>query len=301
MFFSIFNFLQTEHLRTLFLQLGIRYIQLFRVDDFLALYDEMPTTPKILCIVVDENEHPQELMNKEERVRQQMSYGLQIVFLQRQSNQSNFQIKNDGNITIITPEKFFEQFRMEFETKSTPSQKSTNKFHQNVTSYYPQPTQKVIKFYHKNEPYFEFTNFFQGYPIVLDGKEWPATEHYFQAHKFTDPHLQETVRQLSTPRECYEFVRKPEVQHLIRRDWPQIKENVMYRAVKAKFTQHSVLRNMLLQTGDALLVEHTTSDNFWGDGGDGRGQNKLGLILMRVREELRNESGNVNNLYNPPF
>jgi hypothetical protein len=45
---------------------------------------------------------------------------------------------------------------------------------------------------------------------------------------------------------------------------------------------------MLLDTGNAILVEHTDNDNFWGDGGDGRGQNKLGHILMRVRDEIRN-------------
>jgi predicted NAD-dependent protein-ADP-ribosyltransferase YbiA (DUF1768 family) len=30
-------------------------------------------------------------------------------------------------------------------------------------------------------------------------------------------------------------------------------------------------------------VEHTDSDQFWGDGGGGKGQNKLGILLMRVR------------------
>jgi N-glycosidase YbiA len=42
-----------------------------------------------------------------------------------------------------------------------------------------------------------------------------------------------------------------------------------------------------LATGDAKIVEHTENDAYWGDGGDGSGQNKLGQILMEVREELR--------------
>jgi predicted NAD-dependent protein-ADP-ribosyltransferase YbiA (DUF1768 family) len=47
------------------------------------------------------------------------------------------------------------------------------------------------------------------------------------------------------------------------------------------------LREVLLGTGDAAIVEHTRNDAYWGDGGDGHGKNELGQILMRVREELR--------------
>jgi ribA/ribD-fused uncharacterized protein len=61
----------------------------------------------------------------------------------------------------------------------------------------------------------------------------------------------------------------------------------MLEAVRAKFTQHDGLKAILLGTGDARIVEHTTNDAYWGDGGDGSGENRLGQILMHVREELR--------------
>ena len=61
----------------------------------------------------------------------------------------------------------------------------------------------------------------------------------------------------------------------------------MYVALYAKFTQHERLTKMLLDTGDRKLVEHTTRDSYWGDGGDGSGQNRLGKLLMKLREELR--------------
>jgi ribA/ribD-fused uncharacterized protein len=73
----------------------------------------------------------------------------------------------------------------------------------------------------------------------------------------------------------------------LRRDWETVKVDVMREAVLAKFTQHPDLRRTLLATGDAALVEHTRRDAFWGDGGDGRGRNKLGRILMEVRARLR--------------
>ena len=63
----------------------------------------------------------------------------------------------------------------------------------------------------------------------------------------------------------------------------------MREAVLAKFSQHEDLRAVLLGTGDALLVEHTERDSYWGDGGDGSGKNRLGHILMSVRDELRRQ------------
>jgi ribA/ribD-fused uncharacterized protein len=61
----------------------------------------------------------------------------------------------------------------------------------------------------------------------------------------------------------------------------------MRKAVLAKFEQHPDLAALLVATGDARIVEHTDADSFWGDGGDGSGQNMLGRILMDVRARLR--------------
>lgn len=60
-------------------------------------------------------------------------------------------------------------------------------------------------------------------------------------------------------------------------------------AVYTKFTQHKDLKNILLSTGDATLIEHTNRDSYWGDGGDGSGQNWLGKTLMIVREQILTE------------
>jgi len=69
-------------------------------------------------------------------------------------------------------------------------------------------------------------------------------------------------------------------------DWDEVKLDVMYRVVLAKFTQHPDLRQLLMNTGDSILIEHTRQDAFWADGGDGSGENWLGKILMLVRGEL---------------
>ena len=60
----------------------------------------------------------------------------------------------------------------------------------------------------------------------------------------------------------------------------------MFDAILAKFTQHESLRPLLLSTSSAKIIEHTENDSYWGDGGNGKGKNMLGKILIRVRDEL---------------
>jgi predicted NAD-dependent protein-ADP-ribosyltransferase YbiA (DUF1768 family) len=63
----------------------------------------------------------------------------------------------------------------------------------------------------------------------------------------------------------------------------------MYQCVKDKFTRNQDLKEQLIATGNEELVEgNTWGDIYWGVS-RGRGKNMLGKILMRVREELRNE------------
>jgi ribA/ribD-fused uncharacterized protein len=66
-----------------------------------------------------------------------------------------------------------------------------------------------------------------------------------------------------------------------------VKDNIMREALQAKFKQHPSLRSLLLQTRDAELIEHTKHDSYWADGGDGSGKNRLGHLLMELRENLR--------------
>jgi ribA/ribD-fused uncharacterized protein len=141
-----------------------------------------------------------------------------------------------------------------------------------------------IEFYSVGDDYGELSNFAL-YPITLKGKRWPTSEHYFQAQKFLATQDQEEIRSANTPMLAARWGR--DRKRKLRRDWESVKIGVMREAVEAKFRQHDELRALLLATGDAILVEHTENDEFWGDGGDGSGRNELGRILMAVRERLR--------------
>ena len=147
---------------------------------------------------------------------------------------------------------------------------------------------EVINFYSVSDEYGCFSNF-APYPIELDGKRWPTSEHYFQAQKFDDPQHQESIRREKSPMIAARMGRDRKKK--LRRDWESVKVSIMRKAVQAKFTQHDNIREVLLSTVDAKIVEHTENDNYWGDGGDGSGKNMLGKILMEVREELRADTG----------
>lgn len=148
---------------------------------------------------------------------------------------------------------------------------------------------EVINFYRVADDYGCFSNF-APYPIQVDGKQWPTSEHYFQAQKFEDSEHQEAIRKTKSAMIAARMGRdrkKP-----LRRDWESVKVEVMRKTVRAKFTQHEDIRRVLLSTGDARIVEHTENDSYWGDGGDGSGKNMLGHILMEIRKELRSEVAN---------
>jgi ribA/ribD-fused uncharacterized protein len=73
----------------------------------------------------------------------------------------------------------------------------------------------------------------------------------------------------------------------LRRDWERVKDDVMCRGVLRKFETHADLRAVLLGTGDEEIVEDAPRDSYWGIGASGTGKNRLGQILMEVRETLR--------------
>lgn len=143
---------------------------------------------------------------------------------------------------------------------------------------------KTIYFYReREEPHGCFSNFSK-HGLELDGKSWPTVEHYFQAMKFVGTPHEEVARLAKTPMD---------VKHIgndrsrpLRSDWGQVKDDVMRRAVRAKFEQNADIGDVLLSTGDAHLVEDAPNDYYWGCGADRTGKNRLGIILMETRGAL---------------
>ena len=92
----------------------------------------------------------------------------------------------------------------------------------------------VINFYYVDEPYGEFSNF-ASFPIEIDGRTWPTSEHYFQAQKFAGTEHEEFIRSEPSPMIAAKMGR--DRNRPFRSDWDLIKDDVMRLAIRAKFTQ----------------------------------------------------------------
>ena len=129
---------------------------------------------------------------------------------------------------------------------------------------------------------YRFLSNFYTSDIEYNGLVFMSAEAAFQAQKC--PSIARSFTRLSPNRAK---ARGRSVQ--LRNDWETVKDDIMYEIVKSKFTQNQDLKRQLLDTGDEELIEgNTWNDTYWGmDIRTNRGKNKLGKILMRVREELR--------------
>jgi ribA/ribD-fused uncharacterized protein len=149
-----------------------------------------------------------------------------------------------------------------------------------------------IRFYRANEkPYGAFSNLFRR-PIVFEGQEFATAEHAYQTGKARRPAVANWIRMAPTGALAAIVGHDLYYWEVVSR-WSQIKYERMRLVLRAKFTQHEDLREILLSTGDARLVEARRNDNAvnrtWGEV-DGRGLNKLGILLMELRSDLRSES-----------
>lgn len=147
----------------------------------------------------------------------------------------------------------------------------------------------TIYFYGTRDKYGCFSNFSR-HGFELDGVYWPTSEHYFQGQKFVGTPHADQIRLAKTPKDAAKMGR--DRQRPLRSDWEQVKDSIMEKAVLKKFTTHADIKEILLATGNEEIVENSPIDYYWGCGADGSGKNRLGQILMQVRETIRNQSEN---------
>ena len=150
---------------------------------------------------------------------------------------------------------------------------------------------KEIRFFGKRYASYRFLSNFYGCTLLMGGKVYASVEHYYQAKKTLDETEHEMVRLAASPGEAKRLGGKPEDggKITIRPDWEDMKEVVMKEALREKFSD-SALREKLLDTGDAILIESSPSDYYWGEGATHTGKNRLGVLLMEVRQEIRDRN-----------
>lgn len=152
--------------------------------------------------------------------------------------------------------------------------------------------QADIPFYRSNEkPYGAFSNLFRR-AMVFEGREYPTAEHAYQAGKARKESVREWILSAPTP-SLVAMAAHGLYTWDITPDWSRTKFDRMRNVLRAKFTQHEDLKELLLSTGSSRLVEVGRTDNLvnrtWGEV-NGKGLNMLGVLLMEVREEIRGHS-----------
>ncbi len=149
--------------------------------------------------------------------------------------------------------------------------------------------QDEVRFYRASEkPFGPFSNLYRR-PVVYEGETYSTSEHAYQAGKARKPEVKAWLMAAPSPallamaaHGLYYWDVAPA--------WSKTKFDRMRGVLRAKFSQHPDLLELLLSTGEARLVESATVDNpvnrLWGEV-NGVGENMLGKMLMELRAELR--------------
>lgn len=129
----------------------------------------------------------------------------------------------------------------------------------------------------------EFSFLSNMYPcrIAFEGIEFPSTEHAYQWSKTTSEEEKRKILDCVEPKKTKAIARK--FKHL-RPDWDTARVDIMYRLLKIKFSDPTLKEALLLTEGFELVEGNWWKDTFWGVC-DGVGENHLGRLLMKVREE----------------
>lgn len=150
-------------------------------------------------------------------------------------------------------------------------------------------TENEIRFYRSNEkPYGAFSNLFRR-AITFEDVEYPTAEHAYQAGKARKEAVRDWILSAPSP-SLVAMAAHGLYTWDIAPNWSKTKFSRMKGVLLAKYSQHDDLKQLLLGTGNARLVESATVDNavnrLWGEV-NGVGKNMLGTLLMEVREEIR--------------
>lgn len=164
----------------------------------------------------------------------------------------------------------------------------------------------AIEFYRSNEkPYGVFSNLYRS-EIIVRGKKYPTVEHAYQSLKPSDPRVRDWL--LSAPAPSLvalmahtlpsdgidpAFIMGRTADALLgfhtRPGWSRLRYPWMMHCLRAKFAQNQQIRALLLSTGDSLIVEagkiNDDAGRRWGIV-NGKGQNYLGRMLMRIRADM---------------
>ena len=134
------------------------------------------------------------------------------------------------------------------------------------------------------DEFYPLSNF-AAFAVEWRGLLWPTSEHAYQAASYLDEEIVERIRTAPSAHEVRIIGRTYKEKR--RQDWGELKEEVMEELFRAKLAQHEYVREKLLISGEREIIKNVPDDSFWGWGADHQGENRLGKLWMKLREELR--------------
>ena len=144
---------------------------------------------------------------------------------------------------------------------------------------------EVIGFYPRE--FYPFDNF-SSFKVEWNGYLFSSVEEAYQAASFmgSDEELVEKIKKSHFADEAQRIAYANRDKR--REDWDDVKISIMEELLRLKIEQNPYVKKKLLQTGDYMIVEDSPKDDFWGWGPNRNGQNNLGKLWMKLREELKN-------------
>lgn len=145
---------------------------------------------------------------------------------------------------------------------------------------------EVIGFYPRE--YYCFDNF-SSFKVLYKGVLYSSVEEAYQTLGFIEscPEVAERIKNSYSAHEAQKiaYANKDKRQ----KDWDEVKVSVMEELLRAKIEQNPYVKKKLLETKDYMIVEDSPKDSFWGWGENRNGQNNLGKLWMKLREEIKAE------------
>ena len=144
---------------------------------------------------------------------------------------------------------------------------------------------EVIGFYPRE--FYTFDNF-SSFKVEWNGYLFASVEEAYQAASFmgSDEELVEKIKKSHSADEAQRIAYANRDKR--REDWDDVKISIMEELLRLKIEQNPYVKKKLLQTEDYMIVEDSPKDDFWGWGSNRNGQNNLGKLWMKLREELKN-------------
>lgn len=124
---------------------------------------------------------------------------------------------------------------------------------------------------------------FSAHEVELDGVVYKTAEHAYQTLRMV-PEVHESVRKTTSPLAAWRVAQELKQQGKI--DESVDKDELMEKIFRAKLAQHSDIQDILLESGDRELLKVYDTDYYWGTGADGSGENNMGKLWMKLRNQI---------------